>query len=568
MHSTTVRSASLPNPTAGVYWQLNLFSLCVITAVLFLIVPRSESVFMFWTWFAIILAFSTRGHIRERSPEVPANVREFLTKIVGNSLDEVQLRATSVNDFFARSHFGSKTCFIPSKVIAQLENPDNLSSTKVDELGAIVAHEVGHLLTGDSKHFEHSLVLMACAGASVFWLFVLLWPLIASNSTGIIKAVFGSAAIVFVHFFLLAAAMRSREFTADSLSCYITGAPHIGTFLTRMARREAFTTYSLGYRLTHPTFRERLNIHANFYCSYRYEFKGAAIFGILFALISMGSAAVVTGERLMLNSGMSILIAATFQIAVYYAIFISLIPRIVVSELNITQLSFRAIEMYVVQVGFVFLVATVIFGADPIAMFYSPTFEMPNGELANDLLAESFAHTPLWAKLITPAVMLVVFHIGAFLGVRRILCFRGQKNIGRFFYVKGTVSLLFASAVVNAMLITLFQVEESELAESCVIALTSIFVAIIPWMLTIQTVVKGTTLTKDAQFVQAEWPVWKKEDIGKGRALGCLAFALLPFGMAIVSMVFRNYSMEGLVGGFLAGLLIAAINLPGFWKKN
>jgi hypothetical protein len=494
--------ACIPSRADDIYTRINLVSINIITASIILLLTSSQGLYVLYSILSCITAWWTISWVRaKRSANVPEDIEGYIKSTFGHSVDGISFKLTDGFDFYVRDSFGFKTCFVPRRLA--LGAGEKLSQDS-HEVIVILAHEIGHLATGDSKRFELSLILLASACFSAAWVLAALISVI-DTSWMIFRAAVGFTTMIFVYLYLLYSAVKSREYAADSFAAYITESQKVIEFLQRLAHQEKYIEISPLYRLTHPTFSERLAIQKNFFLAYKYPTSDAIISGFIIGMLNVILPLVMGGAYFRFGD---IPYWALLVVANYYICrcLLSIIATSVVfDQLSLLKIFQRCAEIYGAMGATTLLAMFVFLDETPVDIYN----KLDTGGI--DPLSNVLQGQKSWLRFLGPLIFFVAFHIYVYFGIRYMNFYRGLKMISPRFISVGTVLVIIASLGIDIMVAAL-TIPDNMVAGivggGLVVILPSIW-----WIVLVKRMIshsEGSGHKESYRFLPNEWRLWDR----------------------------------------------------------
>ena len=441
MTTTTPANPFLfPTETRSLYLYMNCISICVILfcGSLLTLGPQLELLLWFLLDGVFLLVWVGVSISRYRrslplSPEIRAALDERLTlKATGTSF-----RVAHTSDFLAWEALGKRCVFIPVGAVEQLEAETRDPSTPPGYYTALVAHEIGHLITKDSKVLRRTVLLAVSAFLGGVCLAIAIWPAAWVQR---VRLILGFSLILALFAALLYRTLRVREFYADAAAGYLVGRDAIKEVLAGLRAAERYLTRSWWHRLTHPTFDARSQAFDAFSSMIDYSHGKAITTGLLAGFVAVAFA---MGGNAMIKGGSFFLMVIIAPFGLYLGLRViggAVITPALMDKLDSKKCLIRAFEVWLFLFAGLGLAIYLFAGRNGLARV---------GFSALDL--------PLWQTYARYLLGIIVMHFVFWLGVRQYLRYRCPKYPTRLFTRRATIWLgLVATQVGIAAQVALF----------------------------------------------------------------------------------------------------------------
>jgi len=440
----------LPDVTASQYFHLNAISAFMLAFNTLLLFPQllyrpsatrqyAGSLIALAGLILLQLWYRVATHRRwKRAGLLSPELEKTLVDRLRLSVLRIDFRVNSpkVGDLVAWQFRRRRVCFIPERLVATLshEVQDPEESEALIALPA-VAHEVGHLVTGDSRHLQRSLLLAGSAVIAGLGTAIAIFP---RTPFAALRLVVGFAAIVSFVGWLSFRMLRAREVEADRGGGVFLGMGTMRTFLVRLADRERFLKPSRFYQLTHPTFAARLQRFDAPLREYEYTYAKCVIAGILLGL-TIG--AFPLGSHAMLDRFGAISWALIVPLGIYLpmkALSAVVFPATLTGQLTASLVFKRACQMWLWSAVALIIAMFLFSGIHPLAT--------ATGNRSRDAAINS-----LWLNQGYLLYNFMVLHMVYYVGMRRVLHYRGPKRADSRFYAVGAVWLGLVAALAGTL---------------------------------------------------------------------------------------------------------------------
>jgi hypothetical protein len=366
----------LPVRNFGIYGVVGLLSICSFILLSVLKRPHHDLsgylfyVMLFTIFLPIIVLFvQNRVALLHSTPLSTETIRRIDHLFAEGVIRNVEFRVGRVKDARAVRYGRRQCCLLSQEDIKSLEALEvgNLGSGRESFVVAKISHELAHILSNDADAF--SLFTLAwCWGLG---LFTVVWlEFVARTGEGFrVTGLAGLALILSLFGACGYQAVRLREFYADRLAAYLSPEAKIEAFLEKNALRERFLTFPFGYRLTHPTFLDRLAVFRNFSAIYQFRTLDIFAFSFLYALLYFVVPMTYSAASREIGTVTGFSVAVAGYMASLLFIFISIAPGALTRSIDFKQivrlLIFNAILSPFFQFIFISSIAGVEVGATP-----------------------------------------------------------------------------------------------------------------------------------------------------------------------------------------------------------
>lgn len=427
--SVPLNPFGFPEETRSIYASLNLFAASMGLSIALNFVSFGEARGPALAGWLVLQAAAALHHfvgpvVRwRRSTPVDAGLHMALDRRFPDFAGRVEYRLTDRGDYYASQSPGHTVCYIPRGLAYELAR--QLAGGSPSRLREVfrVAHELGHIASGDSRDFSRCLLFGASATVSGIYLMVLqFWtPGWLAIKTAAVASVAWSFAV------MLYDALRYREFYADAAAGYLlgdSGDVEVSVALARLALQERSTRRPWLEGWTHPSFAQRSDTFRDFPRVHDYTAVRAFSAGTLLALLLFAATVILEAIGAGLPPLAGNLFPDTLTWADYIRAVVILLSHLVLSLFVVSGLI--GIATLSGRLGLAgCLGGGLVFGAATLATFHSLVLRFFGYEVADRYFDGWFGF-----RLV---VLGVLTHYSVWKLLRHVLTLRGPKRPGPWF---------------------------------------------------------------------------------------------------------------------------------------
>jgi hypothetical protein len=566
LNARKIAFCSFPSSERIIYGTTIVIAACITMECQYWIHYSNRQLYRcFWYTIATVFVFSLIRNVgtlllEQASPEFASSLESHFGQLVR----DVIFKIGNQHDFYVRTMFGKRICVVPRRALAVLLAAPPSKKGVQDEFITLIAHELGHLLSGDSRAFQLVEFSIACSVIAVIYQWIVVWyfwfpkihggwPLLLRGSLVTVVAI-----VLFLHFFYKA--LRAREFSADSLAIFMVGETPVLSFLKRMTKRESHIRFPIVYRLTHPSFSLRLDVQLDYYRVFDYTLWRVFVLSVLTAFLytSAGMASLPIMDIIYYNTATSnlsspavALSAACIQLLAFIGFMLvsnaamaaCVIPAAITGRLRITRLIAWSIIYHALYLGsflFIYLLITGMSVANLTHAFFGSD--------------STVSFVAVFAGIVLLYILELSFQVGAFWVGHYLICWRGPK------YLSSTIFLLLVVALTAwSFVTTLAVIEFGEIGFKSEMFVAAIILFLPVYFLTRKVAKReGHNIRSRGQFVPAEWPLWQIKDAHSKARDNLALFVGQPTIYSIGLSITMGDPISGTLVGTLFGLITAA----------